>query len=58
MWQLLETHALFLRQDHGHTETVRYLVGLKDVDVNHKAYDDHMVCVVLSQLRRKPCQMW
>ena len=24
----------------GHTEVVRYLVGLKDVDVNHKA-DDH-----------------
>ena len=24
---------------HGHTETVRYLVGLKDVDVNHKATD-------------------
>ena len=25
---------------HGHTETVRYLVGLKDVDVNHKGVDD------------------
>ena len=24
----------------GHTETVRYLVGLKDVNVNHKADDD------------------
>ena len=33
---------------HGHTETVRYLVGLKDVDVNHTAKNgwSALVCAV------------
>ena len=29
----------YLAAHHGHIETVRYLVGLKDVDVNHKCDD-------------------
>ena len=28
--------CLTVAADHGHTETVRYLVGLKDVNVNHR----------------------
>ena len=31
--------CLMFAAHHGHTETVRYLVGLKDVDVNHKDED-------------------
>ena len=28
--------CLIIAADHGHTETVRYLVGLREVDVNHR----------------------
>ena len=31
--------CLIFASCHGHTETVRYLVGLKEVDVNHKSDD-------------------
>ena len=41
--------CLIFAAHHGHTETVRYLVGLKDVDVNHKDEDGStaVLCAVL-----------
>ena len=43
--------CLTLAATHGHTETVRYLVGLPEVDVNHRTREGH---TALQHARQKP----
>ena len=43
--------CLTLAAYHGHTETVRYLVGLPEVDVNHRT---RAGCTALQLARKKP----